>query len=142
MKINEAMSMLLPKNKPSGVSDNHEYTHFVEWDGCILISCFARDLPSRFDKKTYSDRTECETSINHLHLENLSIALGLIEVWEKTLRRNFLGKKSNIVVTCELDGKEAVARFYQPRPEEVAWVNEENDLESYKHEAILLLKVN
>lgn len=142
MKINEAMSTLLLKNKPSEVSDSNEYAHFVEWDGCILISCFARDLPSSFDKTTYSDRTECETSINHLHLENLSIALGLIDMWENTLRINFPGKKFNIVVSCENDGKEAVARFYQLRPEEVAWVHEENDLESYKHEAILLLKVN
>ncbi|RUT35827.1 hypothetical protein EJP77_02085 [Paenibacillus zeisoli] len=78
-----------------------------------------------------------------MHLENLSIALKLTDVWEKKkLRRNFPGKELNIVVTCELDGKEAVARFYQLRPVEVAWVNEENDFENYKHEAILLLKVH
>ena len=142
MITNKAMSTLLLNTKPSGASNNDENTHFIEWDGCILISCFARDLPSSFDKTTYSDRTECETSINHLHLENLSIALELIDVWEKTLRRNFAGEKFNIVVTCEPDGKEAVARFYQLRPEEVAWLNEENDLENYKHEAILLLKVH
>jgi hypothetical protein len=82
MKTNEAMSTLLLKARPSGASNNNEYAHFVEWDGCILISCFASDLPSSFDKTTYSDRTECETSINHLHLENLSIALELIGVWK------------------------------------------------------------
>ncbi len=142
MKTNEAMTTLLLKTKPSGGSNNDEYTHFVEWDGCILISSFARDLPSSFDKTTYSDRTDCETSINHLHLENLSIALGIIDVWEKTLRRNFSGREFNIVVSCELDGTEADARFYRLRPDEVAWMNEENDLENYEHEAILLLKVH
>jgi hypothetical protein len=141
MKTNEAMSALLLKTKPSGARNSDEYTNFVEWDGCILISSFARDLPSSFDKTTYSDRTDCEASINHLHLENLSIALDLIDVWEKAIRHNFLGKEFYIVVSCELDGTEVVTRFYQLRPDEVAWVDEEHDLENYKHEAILLLKL-
>lgn len=141
MKINKAMSALLHKTKPSGTSDIDEYTHFIEWDGCVLISSFASDLPSRFDKTTYSDHTDCEASINHLYLENLSIALDIIDGWEKALRNNYPGKAFNIVVSCELDGTETVARFYQLRPNEAAWVDEENDLENYKHEAILLLKV-
>jgi hypothetical protein len=141
MKTNEAMSALLLKTKPSAASNNDEYTNFAEWDGCILISSFVRDLPSSFNKTTYSDRTDCEASINHLHLENLSLALDLIDVWKKALLRNFPGKEFNIVVSCELDGTEAVTRFYQLRSDEVAWVDEENDLENYKHEAILLLKV-
>lgn len=76
MKTNEAMSVLLLKTTPSGASNINDYTNFVEWDGCILISNFAKDLPSSFDKTTYSDRTDCEASINHLHSENLSMALG------------------------------------------------------------------
>jgi hypothetical protein len=141
MKINKAMSALLLKTKPSVTTDNDEYTHFIEWDGCILISRFASDLPSSFDKTTYSDRTDCEASVNHLHLENLSIALDIINAWEKALRNNHPGKAFNIVVSCDLDGTEAVTRVYQLRQNEAAWVDEENDLENYKHEAILLLKV-
>jgi hypothetical protein len=67
--------------------------------------------------------------------------LDLIDVWEKALRRNFPRKEFNIIVSCEFDGTEAVTRFYQLRPDEVAWVDEENDLENFKYEAILLLKV-
>ncbi|WP_054028695.1 hypothetical protein [Bacillus sp. FJAT-28004] len=74
MKINKAMSALLHKTKPSGTSYNDEYTHFIEWDGCFLISSFASDLPSCFDKTTFSDLTDCEASVNHVHLEKLSIA--------------------------------------------------------------------
>lgn len=76
-----------------------------------------------------------------MHLENLSIALDIIDALEKALRNNYPGKAFNIVVSCELDGTEAVARFYQLRPNEAVWVDEENDLENYKYEAILLLKV-
>lgn len=67
MKTNEAMLALLSKIKLSGTSENDEYTHFVEWDGCILISRFANDLPSSLDKTIYDDRTGCEASVNHLH---------------------------------------------------------------------------
>jgi hypothetical protein len=141
MKSNKAMSVLLHKTKLSGTSDIDEYTHFNEWDGCVLISIFASDLPNSIDKTMYSDHTDCEASINHLHLDNLSIALDIIDAWEKALRGNYPGKAFNIVVSCDLDGTEAVARFYQHRPIEVAWVDEENYLENYKNEAILLIKV-
>lgn len=120
MKTNEAMSVLLLKTTPSGASNNNEYTNFVEWDGCILISNFAKDLPSSFDKTTYSDRTDCEASINHLHSENHSMALDLVDVWGKALYCNFPGIEFIIVVSCEHDGTEAVTRFYQHRLNEVA----------------------
>ncbi|WP_169091762.1 hypothetical protein [Paenibacillus sp. PL91] len=141
MKTNKAMSELLLRTSPSGTIVDDEYTHFVEWNDCILISSFARDLPMSLDKTIYSDRTECEASINHLHLENLSIALDIIYEWKKSLISNYPEKSFIIVVSCDVDGSEAVIRFYLSRTDEPSWLNE-NNLENYKHEAILFLKVS
>lgn len=54
---------------------------------------------------------------------------------------NYPEKSFIIVVSCDVDGSEAVIRFYLSRTDEPSWLNE-NNLENYKHEAILFLKVS
>ncbi|WP_422659970.1 hypothetical protein ACK8P5_05470 [Paenibacillus sp. EC2-1] len=141
MKTNKAMAELLLRTSPSGTIVDDEYTHFVEWNDSILISSFVRNLPMSLDKTYYSDRTECEASINHLHLKNLSIALDIIYEWKKSLINKYPEKSFIIVVSCDVDGSEAVVRFYQLRTDEPLWLNENNP-DNYKHEAVLFLKVS
>ena len=140
MKTNTAMSTLLLSTQPAGTPVNEEYLDFIEWEDCILIDSFACNLPRAFHDTCFSDRTDCEASINHLHLENLSLGLDLIYAWEKMLRIKYPDRSFVVVLSCDFDEGEVTTRFYQNRINEPKWVND-SDLESYKDEALLILEI-
>ncbi|MFD2614169.1 hypothetical protein [Paenibacillus gansuensis] len=139
MKTNRAMSELLAHAQTKGSPVDDDYLNFIEREGCILIKSFCSELPIGFPDTAYFDQTDCEASINHVHLESLSEGLNLVQAWENKLRFKYPAKAFVIVLKCDPDGTDVVARFFQYRESDPTWLS--SDLESYKSEALLVREI-
>ncbi|WP_138753585.1 hypothetical protein [Paenibacillus sinopodophylli] len=137
MKTNVSMHALLLNTQPSEAYTDEEYIDFIEWENCLLVKSFALDLPKKFGDTHYLDQTDCEASINHIHVESLSMGLDLIYAWEKSLRKNHSERAFIILLSCDPDGENVTARFYQIRHDEPEWINS-SDIEGYNNEALLI----
>ena len=123
-------------------------TTFQLWDDCVLLESVSINnaLPKTFDESYYYDRTECEASLNHLHINTLlandemfeqsvCFAFTLLTIWEFQLRNSFQQKTFHIVLSIQAE--DVVLRCYTVRTNEVTWVDLEN-MEAYEEEALLV----
>jgi hypothetical protein len=138
-KTNKAMRYLLKNVPPSvHVASERPSPNFTEWDHCILIDTTELGTLKTVKETTYPDRTGLEASINHLHVSDIATGMQIIDRWTGKMQEYYSDRQFIIVLSCQLDGKDVVVRFYQYRKDDPEWVALDN-LEGYKQEAILVI---
>lgn len=133
------MRYLLENVPPSiHVTSERPSPIFTKWDHCILIDNTELGTLKTVKETTYPDRTGLEASINHLHVSDLATGMQIIDQWTGKMQEYYSDRQFIIVLSCQLDGKDVVIRFYQYRKDDPEWVALDN-LEGYKEEAILVI---
>lgn len=142
MKINKAMRNLL-----NGLAQPNELISlnlfnpdFCVWDNCIVIDASSLRERGSIEETIYHDRTDLEASINHYHLDDLRTGIKLISNWEENLKLSYPERDFILILSSTTEGEDVVIRFYQLRDNEAEWIKL-NNLEGYKEEAILVIKI-
>jgi hypothetical protein len=140
MKTNKIMNKLLRELKSNNTILQEEFLNpeFIEWQGCVLLKWPEIKL-GKLEDMNYLDKTDFETSNNHIHLDDFTTGIELLNKWKSELTKKYKDKQFIFVMSCNPEGTDVVIRFYQYRTDEPEWI-ERNNLENYKEEALMIIE--
>jgi hypothetical protein len=142
IQMNLAMRELFARAGAAGVPDCDDSSplQFTERDGCVFLSeALTRSAETLAD---FADRTACEAVLNQAHLPydggDPSLVRALAYVDRLCYGLLSVAKGRRFQVIAAFSDAECDVSFHQLRPGET-WLDD--DLESYRDEAVLVLSV-